>query len=239
MSNRLGKRPRYRISPIPKHARSWSGPDFESPAWNHPLGGWPKRALDLGFAVGLLLLAAPLMLVIALLIKLFDPGPVFFAHARVGFGGRHFSCYKFRTMSVNAAELLAAHLAADPEAAREWAETQKLRQDPRVSPLGNLLRRSSLDELPQLFNILRGDMSCVGPRPIVAEELERYGANVGDYLRARPGLTGIWQVTGRSSAEYATRVRLDSHYVRGWSLRRDFIILCRTPMALLRVGEAC
>ena len=204
-----------------------------------PLGGWPKRALDIAFAIVGLLAAAPLMLVIAALVAILEPGPVLFAHERIGFGGRSFRCYKFRTMAVNGGELLARHLASDPEAAREWRETQKLRRDPRVGPLGSFLRRTSLDELPQLFNILRGDMSCVGPRPIVPDELERYGTSTGDYLRTRPGLTGIWQVTGRSSAEYATRVLLDTRYVRGWSLRGDLLILCRTPRALLRFDEAC
>ena len=234
MSDRLGKGPRHGIGAF----LALEAP-FGSGARPVPLGGRSKRALDIAFAAGGLILAAPLMLACALAIRRFDPGPVLFAQDRIGFGGRRFRCYKFRSMSVNAEELLARHLAADPEAAREWHETQKLRHDPRVTRLGMLLRRSSLDELPQLFNILRGDMSCVGPRPIVPGELERYGANAEDYLRARPGLTGIWQVTGRSSAEYATRVLLDAGYVRGWSLRGDLLILCRTPLALLRVGEAC
>ncbi len=204
-----------------------------------PLGGWPKRMVDVTFAAAGLVAAAPLMLLVALLIKAVDRGPVFYGHDRVGFGGRPFRCYKFRSMATDADALLARLLACDAAAAREWHETQKLRHDPRVSALGMLLRRSSLDELPQLYNILRGDMSCVGPRPIVRAELERYGANAAEYLSARPGLTGIWQVTGRSSAEYATRVRLDTGYVRGWSLRGDFIILLRTSRALFRVGEAC
>jgi exopolysaccharide production protein ExoY len=204
-----------------------------------PLGGRPKRLIDVSFAIAGLVLAGPLMLLIALLMKVLDPGPVFFAHDRVGFGGRSFRCYKFRSMAVNADALLAQHLACDPEAAREWHATQKLRHDPRVSFLGKCLRRSSLDELPQLFNILLGEMSCVGPRPIVPAELERYGSSADYYLRARPGLTGLWQVSGRSSAEYATRVRLDAGYVRSWSLWADFGILCRTPRALLRFGETC
>lgn len=234
ISDLLGGYSRYRFGALPL-----SPPSGGDEAGGTPLGGWPKRLVDITFALTGLVFAAPLMLVVALLIKRFDPGPVFYGHERVGFGGRAFRCYKFRTMATDGAALLAAHLAGDPEAAREWRETQKLRHDPRVSLLGRALRKSSLDELPQLLNILRGEMSCVGPRPIVRDELERYGANGGDYLRARPGLTGIWQVTGRSSAEYATRVLLDSNYVRGWSLRSDFVILCRTPRALLRVGEAC
>jgi exopolysaccharide production protein ExoY len=208
-------------------------------AGDEPLGGWPKRLVDLAFAILGLVLAAPVMLLVAILIKLVDRGPVFFAHPRVGFRGRSFRCYKFRTMGVDAEARLARHLARDPEAAREWRETQKLRRDPRVGVLGGLLRQTSLDELPQLFNILRGDMSCVGPRPVTQEELARYGARVDCYLRARPGLTGAWQVAGRSSAGYETRVQLDAEYVHGWSLWADLGILCRTPMAVARLGEAC
>lgn len=220
----------------PAGASSSIGPDAYP---GGPLGGWPKRLVDVGFALAALVLAGPLMLLIALLMKILVPGPVFFAHDRVGFGGRSFRCYKFRSMAPDADALLAQHLARDPDAAREWHATQKLRHDPRVTFMGRILRRTSLDELPQLFNILRGDMSCVGPRPIVFEELERYGSSIDCYLRARPGLTGLWQVTGRSSAGYETRVRLDAGYVRGWSLWADFIILCRTPRALLRFGETC
>jgi len=203
-----------------------------------PLGGWQKRAVDLATAVVMLLLAAPVMLIIAFLIRVSTGGPALFAHTRLGFNGRPFRCYKFRTMVANSEQVLREHLAANPQAAQEWNETRKLKRDPRITFLGMMLRKSSLDELPQLFNILRGEMSCVGPRPIVAEELDRYGVSAGEYLRARPGLTGLWQVTGRSSCDYSTRVALDSQYVRDWSLLVDFVILLRTIFAVMRFDEA-
>jgi exopolysaccharide production protein ExoY len=202
-----------------------------------PLGGWLKRGIDVAVALAALLLAAPIMLMVALLIRVADPGPIIFAHTRVGFRGQAFRCYKFRTMATDSERLLAEHLARDPEAAREWAESRKLRHDPRVGFIGQLLRKTSLDELPQLYNILRGDMSCVGPRPVVQDELERYGAFVGYYLRTRPGLTGLWQVTGRSSTDYANRVSLDAQYVRTWSIWSDLAILCRTTTAVIRFRE--
>jgi exopolysaccharide production protein ExoY len=199
-----------------------------------PLGGWFKRAADLLIAAIALVLAAPVMLVVALLIKMTLGGPTLFSHGRVGFRGKPFNCYKFRSMVANSDELLTQHLANNPEAAREWEEFRKLRNDPRVTLLGQMLRKSSLDELPQLFNVLRGEMSCVGPRPIVQEELCRYGSHVGEYFQARPGLTGLWQVSGRSSTDYAERVSLDSHYVRNWSPWLDLVILLRTVIAVMR-----
>jgi exopolysaccharide production protein ExoY len=204
-----------------------------------PVGGLPKRIADIAIALVALILAAPVMLAVAGLIRLSTGGPALFAHRRVGYRGTPFYCYKFRTMVPDAEAALAAHLARDPDAAREWSETRKLRKDPRITPLGHLLRKSSLDELPQLINILRGDMSCVGPRPVVTEELERYGPFVDDYLSARPGLTGLWQVTGRSSTDFANRVSLDSHYVRHWSLIADVVILARTTVAVMRLDEVC
>ncbi len=202
-----------------------------------PLGGRPKRLADLLIAASALLLAAPIMLIVALLIRLTTGGPALYSHSRVGFRGKPFACYKFRTMVQNSDEVLRAHLARDPEAARQWAERRKLQRDPRITFLGMLLRKSSIDELPQLFNILKGEMSCVGPRPVVAEELSRYGDQVCDYLATRPGLTGLWQVTGRSSTDYLSRVALDSQYVRNWSLRADVVILARTVFAVLRFNE--
>jgi exopolysaccharide production protein ExoY len=204
-----------------------------------PLGGWPKRVTDLGVALTALVLAAPIMLAVAGMIRITTRGPALFAHSRVGFRGKPFACYKFRTMVANADEALADYLARDPQAAQEWAETRKLRHDPRITRLGHVLRKSSLDELPQLFNVLRGEMSCVGPRPVVTEELGLYGASVREYLSTRPGLTGLWQVTGRSSTDFARRVSLDSHYVRNWSLLADLTILFRTTFAVLRLNEAC
>lgn len=203
-----------------------------------PVGGRPKRALDVVIASVAIALFLPLMIVVAALVGLTGGAPIF-SHRRLGFGGRSFPCYKFRTMVRDADRALAAHLAADPEAAREWEETRKLRHDPRVTAVGRLLRKTSLDELPQLFNILRGDMSCVGPRPITTEELERYGDFAGVYLASRPGLSGLWQVTGRSNTDFPTRVSLDNQYVRNWSLVSDLLILARTPVAVLRTDEVC
>jgi exopolysaccharide production protein ExoY len=205
----------------------------------YPIGGWPKRLADLLTAGSTLVLVSPLLLLIVALIKATSKGPVIFAHNRIGFEGRAFKCLKFRTMVIDADRVLAEHLARDPAAAEEWRESQKLSHDPRVTPFGRILRKTSLDELPQLFNILKGDMSCVGPRPIVQEELDRYGPVRSEYFGARPGLTGLWQVTGRSSTDYAHRVSLDAQYLRNWSLWADFGILCRTTLAVMRINEAC
>jgi exopolysaccharide production protein ExoY len=257
---RLGQRPRLDADPHGHSAvplpvlQGYSGGDQSAaaggpygdfaPAREHeggtpqrPLGGLPKRALDVTIALTGLVLAAPVMLVVALLIRATTGGPAIYSHSRVGFNGRPFNCYKFRSMVANADQVLRDHLANDPEAAREWKENRKLKRDPRITLFGMMLRKSSLDELPQLFNVLRGDMSCVGPRPIVTDELERYGDNVGEYLRARPGVTGLWQVNGRSSTDYSRRVSLDSQYVQNWSLWVDFIILVRTASAVMRFDE--
>ncbi len=164
-------------------------------------------------------------------------GPVIFSHGRVGFNGRMFKCYKFRSMVTDSQRVLEEHLAHNPDAAREWQATQKLRRDPRITVFGQMLRKSSLDELPQLFNIVLGDMSCVGPRPVVADELQRYGIFAADYLRTRPGLTGLWQVNGRSNTDYSRRVFLDSQYVRTWSLGGDIAILVRTVFAVMRFDQ--
>jgi exopolysaccharide production protein ExoY len=202
------------------------------------VGGRPKRLLDIAVALIALMLSCPLMLVVAALIKLTTGGPVIFAHPRVGFKGKTFRCYKFRSMVVDADAMLARHLAANPIAAQEWCEDHKLKNDPRITPLGRLLRKSSLDELPQLFNVLRGEMSCVGPRPIVAGELARYGSRVGFYLRARPGMTGMWQVSGRSTCGYRERVMLDRAYARRWSIWLDLALLLRTIPAVLAFDHA-
>jgi exopolysaccharide production protein ExoY len=202
-----------------------------------PAGGSLKRALDIAIALTALVLLAPVMVAIAAIIWLTQGGSVVFAHERVGLGGRTFRCLKFRTMVPDAAERLARYLATNEEAARIWAETQKLRNDPRVTWFGHILRKSSLDELPQLFNVLRGEMSCVGPRPVVADELRRYGEHAYEYVKARPGITGLWQVSGRSNTTYAHRVKLDRVYVRRCSLLLDLGILLRTLPAVLKVSE--
>ncbi len=199
-----------------------------------PLGGWSKRALDLTVASTALVLSLPLMAIAALLIKLTMGGSVLFAHRRVGFNGRPFNCYKFRTMVEGAEHLLEEYLACHPQAAEEWQATQKLKNDPRITLLGQILRRSSFDELPQLINVLRGDMSCVGPRPVVADELRRYGSAAGEYLKTRPGLTGLWQISGRNDVDYAHRVLLDAQYIGNWSLGNDLVILAWTAVAVMR-----
>lgn len=203
-----------------------------------PVGGIGKRIADIAAAVIIGIVALPLILAVALAVKIGMGGPVFYGHRRVGFGGKEFYCLKFRSMVTNGDEVLARHLEADPAAAEEWRLNRKLTHDPRVTRLGSLLRKSSLDELPQLLNILRGEMSCVGPRPVSAEELERYGAHVHEYLSARPGITGSWQVSGRSSVSYEDRIKLDADYVLKWSFGADLLILLRTVPALLKVDQA-
>jgi len=213
-------------------------PGIRAGTTNPPLGGLLKRIMDLVIASTALVMAAPVMIVVALLIRMTAGGPAVFSHSRVGFGGKPFNCYKFRSMVANSEEVLKAYLEANPDLSMEWEETHKIRNDPRVTLLGWMLRKSSLDELPQLFNIIRGDMSCVGPRPIVKDELNRYGDHLGEYLRTRPGLTGLWQVSGRSSMDYASRVALDSQYVRNWSVWLDVVILFRTIFAVMRFDRA-
>ena len=203
-----------------------------------PIGGWPKRALDIVVASTALVAAAPAMAAVFLLIKTTGRGPALFSQSRIGYGGRLFRCWKFRTMVVDADERLEAHLADNPDAAREWELTRKLENDPRITRLGKFLRRSSLDELPQLINVLAGDMSCVGPRPVVPRELAKYGPATPDYLRARPGLTGLWQVSGRSALSYDHRVALDVDYVRRRSFWLDVTILARTLPAVMDMSAA-
>jgi exopolysaccharide production protein ExoY len=208
-------------------------------AMDRPLGGTAKRAFDILLACVVLLIAGPLLLLLAAIIKLTTGGPAIFAHERVGYGGRAFPCFKLCTMVPNGNEVLQAHFAGHPEALREWSATQKLRQDPRVTRLGQILRRSSLDELPQLINVLRGEMSCVGPRPIVAAELERYGPEIDAYLSARPGMTGAWQVGGRSRVDYAQRVAMDTLYVRTWTFTGDLVILLKTIPVTASFDGSC
>jgi lipopolysaccharide/colanic/teichoic acid biosynthesis glycosyltransferase len=205
-----------------------------APPAEQPLGGVAKRAIDVAFASLLLLLSAPMLLLVAAAVWVSMGGPVVFGHKRVGYRGRQFVCYKFRSMASNAQELLEKHLAACPEAAREWQATRKLTNDPRVTPLGRVLRKTSLDELPQLFNVLTGDMSLIGPRPIVPDEVARYGRHARIYFAARPGITGVWQTNGRSSVSYRTRIACDRYYARHWSLGLDMKLLVRTVPAVLK-----
>jgi lipopolysaccharide/colanic/teichoic acid biosynthesis glycosyltransferase len=180
----------------------------------------------------LVLISLPVILLlvglVAAAIMLSSPGPVFYSHRRVCKGGAFFSMWKFRTMCVNSAEVLETYLAQHPQARSEWNRTHKLRHDPRITPIGSFLRRYSLDELPQLWNVLVGQMSLVGPRPIVAAEVEKYGDCFDCYCRVKPGLTGLWQVSGRSQVSYEKRVSLDCEYVERWSLTRDAVILLKT-----------
>lgn len=192
-----------------------------------------KRIIDVMIATSALIFAAPLLLVMVIALKIFIPGPLIFAHRRLGKGGKEFYCLKFRTMAVNSQELLAKHLAENPEARAEWARDHKLRNDPRVTPLGSILRRSSLDELPQLINVLRGEMSMVGPRPIVVEEVQKYGRYIIDYASVTPGITGLWQVSGRNDTNYRRRVAIDASYARNRSTLMDLAILARTVPAVM------
>lgn len=204
--------------------------------YNNLCRPWPrriKRMFDLVVGCALLLLTAPLFALIGW--RLASKGSqVFFGHTRIGKGGRRFTCLKFRTMVPNADQVLERYLEVNPERAREWQQHRKLRHDPRITRMGRWLRRSSLDELPQLINVIRGEMSLVGPRPVVAEELKEYGDNLFYYMESKPGLTGLWQVSGRSDVTYRQRVHLDSWYVRNWSLWCDLVILIKTPKVVFK-----
>jgi exopolysaccharide production protein ExoY len=199
-----------------------------------PTGGAAvaKRLVDVVGAVILGLVFSPLILAIIFLMRK-GSGSVIYRHRRIGRGGQMFSCLKFRTMIPNADQVLRDLLDSDPELMAEWVRDHKLRHDPRVTRLGRFLRRTSLDELPQLLNVLRGEMSLVGPRPVVREELLRYGRNVGTYLAAKPGITGLWQVTGRNDTDYRRRVVLDTYYVRNQNLLLDLYILAKTTGVVL------
>ena len=197
-----------------------------------------KRLAD----ILVILCALPgLVLVLALVaavVRFTSPGPVFFSHRRICRNGSFFSMWKFRTMCVNSAEVLEQYLAKNPRARAEWKKCHKLKNDPRVTSVGMFLRRFSLDELPQVWNVLSGEMSLVGPRPIVAAEVEKYGVHFRCYTRVKPGVTGLWQVSGRSKLTYAERVKLDCDYVNRWSLMRDLRILCATLKSVVNQDGA-
>lgn len=202
-----------------------------------PLNRYIKTMFDFVVTLVGTILISPLLLFIALWIYKDSPGPVIFKHMRIGKNGKPFPCYKFRSMCVDAKAKLEELLQNDPEVKAEWAHGFKLENDPRVTKSGAFLRKTSLDELPQIFNVLKGEMSLVGPRPIIQEELERYGEYVGDYLMVKPGITGMWQVSGRSDIDYSERVLLDSWYVRNWSIWIDLVMLFRTfKVVLFRKG---
>src|SRR5258706_3556639 len=196
------------------------------------------RTMDVTLAVVALVFLLPLLLVIALAIYLQDGGPVLFAHRRIGFGGRPFYCLKFRSMALNAEARLAELLASDPLARAEWARSFKLKNDPRVTKLGLFLRRSSLDELPQLINVIRGEMSLVGPRPIVEKEIVRYGHRFHHYCAVRPGITGIWQISGRNDVDYRSRVAMDCGFAESQCPRLYlWIVVATIPAVLTRRGS--
>ena len=216
---------------------------FDDPLHAHPTlrqaGGsfysaYGKRLFDIAVAGLMLIAATPLLLALMVAVAL-DGGKPIFAHTRIGKHGRPFKCLKIRSMRVDAEAQLAAILAADPAAAAEWATDAKLTNDPRVTRIGGFLRKSSLDELPQLWNVLRGEMSLVGPRPVIEEELKRYGAAAASYMALKPGLTGPWQVDGRNDISYDSRVALDVGYARDHGFSRDFNIILRTGLSVLKL----
>ena len=192
-----------------------------------------KRFLDLFITLVGGALALPLVLLIACWIKLSSPGPMFYGQTRIGQNGAPFKAWKFRSMMPHADDMLEAHLCQHPKLRAEWERDHKLKNDPRVTAAGKLLRRTSLDELPQLWNVLRGEMSLVGPRPITQEEVEKYGTSFELYKRVKGGMTGLWQVSGRNDVSYSERVYWDKFYVRNWSLWLDLCILCRTIAVVL------
>lgn len=190
--------------------------------------GMVKRLFDLILSLLSLPFSLPLGALIFIGIYAVSPGKVVFAHQRVGQGGEKFMCYKFRTMLPDAEELLTEYLQKNPLAKAEWEANYKLKDDPRVTLIGRYLRKTSLDELPQLWNVLKGEMSLVGPRPIVEEEIARYGEYIKEYYLVPPGITGIWQVSGRSDTTYEERVAMDTWYARNWSVSLDFLLLLKT-----------
>lgn len=201
-----------------------------------PAAAWSAmsiRAFDVTVSLLAIITLLPVMLLIYAMVKITNPGPALFWQNRVGKAGKMFPCLKFRTMVMDAQDQLERLLATSEAAREEWARDQKLRHDPRITPIGAFLRKSSLDELPQLFNVLIGQMSIVGPRPIVQGEIIRYGNRFGSYCAVRPGLTGLWQISGRNNVTYDMRVRLDSLYVRRQSLGLNLAICFRTVPAIL------
>jgi exopolysaccharide production protein ExoY len=199
----------------------------------HPIGLNSKRIVDIVLAVSGIVLLAPLLIICFVATVATSRGPALFRHRRVGFKGKYFDCLKFRTMVQDAPERLRELIESDPVAAAEWATNRKLRHDVRVTAIGAILRKSSLDELPQLFNVLKGDMSIVGPRPVTDEELIRYSGAINAYLACRPGITGLWQVSGRSTTTYEKRIACDTFYARNWSMSLDAKILIVTIPAVL------
>lgn len=192
-----------------------------------------KRAFDIVGALSIIIMLLPALLVLGFLVGR-DGGPPIYGHERVGMNGRKFKCLKFRSMVINSKEVLEEVLRTDPVARAEWDKDFKLKNDPRITKVGHFIRKTSLDELPQLWNVVRGDMSLVGPRPVIEDELCRYAGDVDYYLMAKPGMTGLWQVSGRNDVDYETRVYFDSWYVKNWSLWNDIAILFKTVGVVLK-----
>ena len=202
------------------------------------MGNVVKTAFDYILTLVGAVFIIPLFFYIAYRIKKEDPGPVFFAHTRIGKDGKPFPCYKFRSMVVNSQEMLQKYLVKNPAAREEWERDFKLKDDPRVTPIGKFLRSTSLDELPQIFNVLRGEMSLVGPRPVIQEELDKYyGETAKLYCTVKPGITGLWQVSGRRDIGYDERVALDATYIKYRSMWGDIVILWKTiGVVLMKKG---
>lgn len=221
------------LGPVPHRARVVAFPpeDINLVTIEDPLDRYwarrAKRAFDIVASLTALILLAPLLIPVAIAVKT-DGGPALFRQSRIGKGGRAFFCLKFRSMAVDAEERLQRMIESDPEVRAEWEANYKLRNDPRITMIGKFLRKSNVDELPQLINILLGDMSIVGPRPVTEPEIVLYGSARGAYERVRPGLTGMWQTNGRNNTTFNKRAALDAWYVRNWSLWRDFVIIVRT-----------
>jgi Undecaprenyl-phosphate galactose phosphotransferase WbaP len=229
-----GAEQNIRVTEQIDHARSNPSPSHEShhALPDRPIGRTFKRVLDVVGATLLGIVFLPLVLAVAVLLRR-EGGSIVFRHRRVGRNGQAFDCLKFRTMVPDADRVLRDILERHPEFKAEWLLHHKLRDDPRITGLGRFLRRTSLDELPQLWNVIRGEMSLVGPRPVVREELLRYGRHLHRYLAAKPGITGLWQVTGRNDTDYRRRVVLDVYYVRRQSAFLDFYILLKTTQVVL------
>ncbi len=199
---------------------------------------WIKTIFDYVLTITGTIAISPILIIIALWIYKDSPGPVIFKHRRIGKNGKEFNCYKFRSMCVDAKERLEQLLKTDPKAKAEWEKDFKLKNDPRITKSGAFLRKTSLDELPQIFNVLKGEMSLVGPRPIIKDEMIRYGEYINDYLMVKPGITGMWQVSGRSDTDYKQRIQLDIWYVRNWSVWLDTMLLWRTVKIVLQCKGA-
>jgi Undecaprenyl-phosphate galactose phosphotransferase WbaP len=206
---------------------------------SRPLPRLVKRSFDILVAGSTLLMLAPLFALLYLTIRFTSKGPGLYGHRRIGKSERHFSAWKFRSMVMNAEQVLTRALEQNPALREEWSRDFKLRDDPRITRLGKWLRKTSLDELPQLWNVLRGDMSLVGPRPIVRNEISKYGDIFPAYCRVRPGITGLWQVSGRNRTTYDERVQFDDYYVRNWSIWLDLFILMKTIRAVVAGDGAC